>query len=148
MYAENRGFEGSVTWNKTLTPDLAVSFTGNFTYNKNKLVNGDELNYRYPWQFSTGLPLNYTRGYVAEGYFRSEEEIAKSPVQNLGSQVKVGDIRYRDLNGDGQINQVIVSPIARPMPRTIPAITPDFAAGSTTKNKLLSLVAPRANEPS
>ena len=103
--AENRGFEGSVTWNKTLTPDLAVSFTGNFTYNKNKLVNGDELNYRYPWQFSTGLPLNYTRGYVAEGYFRSEEEIAKSPVQNLGSQVKVGDIRYRDLNGDGQINQ-------------------------------------------
>lgn len=103
--AKNEGFEGSISWNKTLTPDLALSFTGNFTYNKNELINGDELNYRYPWQYSTGLPLDYTKGYIAEGYFQSEEEIANSPVQNLGSVVKVGDIRYRDLNGDGQINQ-------------------------------------------
>ena len=103
--AENRGIEGSLTYNKTFNQDLAVSFTANFTYNKNKLVDADELNYPYPWQKQTGLPLNHTRGYIAEGLFQSQEEIDNSPVQNLGSQVMVGDIKYRDLNGDGQINQ-------------------------------------------
>ena len=99
----NTGFEGSITYTKALTPDLSVSFNGNFTYNKNKLVDGDELQYRYPWLFSTGLPMSHLRGYICEGMFQSEEEIKNSPVQNLGSQVMVGDLKYRDLNGDGQI---------------------------------------------
>lgn len=103
--AENRGFEGSLTFNKNINSETSISVTANFTYNKNKLVNSDELNYRYPWQYKTGLPLNHTRGYIAEGLFRSQEEIDNSPVQNLGSVAMVGDIRYRDLNGDGQINQ-------------------------------------------
>ncbi len=103
--AENKGFEGSLTYTKALNSETSISVTGNFTYNKNKLVNADELNYPYAWQYQTGLPLNHTRGYIAEGYFQTQEEIDNSPVQNLGSQVKVGDIKYRDLNGDGQINQ-------------------------------------------
>lgn len=100
----NSGFEGSITYMKAISSDLSVSFNGNFTYNKNKLVEGDEMQYRYPWLFDTGLPMSYLRGYIAEGLFQSEEEIANSPTQNLGSQVMVGDIKYRDLNGDGQIN--------------------------------------------
>lgn len=103
--AENKGFEGSLTYNERITNDLSFSLTANFTYNKNKLINMDELSYRYPWQYQTGLPLNHTRGYIAEGLFKSQEEIDNSPVQNLGSTVMVGDIKYRDLNGDGQINQ-------------------------------------------
>lgn len=103
--AQNEGIEGSLTFNRALNSETSVSITANFTYNKNKLVNADELNYNYPWQYKTGLPLNHTRGYIAEGYFKSQEEIDNSPVQNLGSQVKVGDLKYRDLNGDGQINQ-------------------------------------------
>ncbi len=113
---DNRGFEGSITYSKQLTPDLSVSFNGNFTYNKNKLIDGDELNYKYPWLFSTGLPMDYTRGYIAEGLFKSQEEIDNSPVQNLGSTVMVGDIKYRDLNGDGQINsddQTMISEYGR-----------------------------------
>lgn len=101
---ENKGIEGSVSYNHTFTPDLSVSFTGNFTYNVNKLINGDELNYRYKWQKETGLPLNHIRGYIAEGLFRSQEEIDNSPEQKLGSTPLVGDIKYRDLNGDGVIN--------------------------------------------
>lgn len=100
----NKGVEGSVTYSKALTSDLSVSFNGNFTYNKNVLVEGDELQYKYPWLYSTNLPLNYMRGYVAEGLFQSEEEIANSPTQDLGSRVMVGDIKYRDLNGDGRID--------------------------------------------
>ena len=109
----NKGFEGSVTYTKSFTPDLSVSFNGNFTYNKNTLVEGDELQYKYPWLFSTGLPMSYMRGYIAEGLFQSEEEIANSPTQDLGSTVMVGDIKYRDLNGDGRIDsddQTMLSP--------------------------------------
>jgi len=103
--AENRGIEGSLSYNKRISNDLSFSVTANFTYNKNKLIDQDELNYNYPWQYRTGLPLNHPRGYIAEGLFRSQEEIDNSAVQNLGSTVMVGDIKYRDLNGDGQINQ-------------------------------------------
>lgn len=102
--AENRGFEASVKYVKAVNKDLSVSFTGNFTCNENKLIDSDELNYPYAWQRSTGLPLNYQAGYIAEGLFKSQEEIDNSPVQNLGSQVMVGDIKYRDLNGDGKID--------------------------------------------
>ena len=38
----NKGIEGSVTYSKAITSDLSVSFNGNFTYNKNTLVEGDE----------------------------------------------------------------------------------------------------------
>lgn len=124
--AENRGFEGSVTYNKNLNSETSISFTGNFTYNKNKLVNADELNYRYKWQRQTGLPLNHTRGYIAEGLFRSQEEIDNSPVQNLGSTVMVGDIKYRDLNGDGQINQDDQTMISQY--GTVPALQYGFGA--------------------
>lgn len=102
---ENKGFEGSVSWSKNLNHETAITFTGNFTYNTNKILNMDELNYKYPWQFQTGLPVNHIRGYICDGLFRSQEEIDNSPVQNLGSKVMVGDLKYRDLNCDGQINQ-------------------------------------------
>ena len=55
-------------------------------------------------------------GYVAEGLFESEEEIAHWADQSqLGSNVMPGDIKYRDVNGDGQItseDQVMLSPYA------------------------------------
>ncbi|MDE6145137.1 MAG: SusC/RagA family protein, partial [Muribaculaceae bacterium] len=55
-------------------------------------------------------------GYIAEGLFKSQEEIDNSPKQNLGSNPQVGDIKYRDLNGDGQItseDKTMISPYGR-----------------------------------
>ena len=60
----------------------------------------------YPtiWKSETGKPYSRINGYIAEGLFKSQEEIDNSPAQNLGSTLKVGDIKYRDLNGDGIID--------------------------------------------
>ncbi|MDE7442870.1 MAG: SusC/RagA family TonB-linked outer membrane protein, partial [Muribaculaceae bacterium] len=105
--ARNEGFEVSVNWNQTINPDLAVSFQGNLTYNQTKYINKDEPTYKYAWMYKAGHPLDDYRkdGFIAEGLFRSEEEIANSPEQQVGSgKVRVGDIKYRDLNGDGKIN--------------------------------------------
>ena len=110
---ENWGIELSVNWRKEFTKDLYVDFRGNFTYTENKYVNLDEPVYPYVWKTSTGKPLSRTTGYIAQGLFSSQEEIDNSPTQNLGSTVKPGDIKYRDVNGDGKIDgsdQVMISP--------------------------------------
>lgn len=80
-------------------------FCGNFTYATNKYVYKDEPNYPYDWKLYTGRVSTATWGYVAEGLFQTEEEIAGHAKQDLGSTPKVGDIKYRDLNGDGVIDK-------------------------------------------
>lgn len=116
---DNWGYELSMNYNKQLTKDLALSLQGNFTYTQNKYVDYDEPLYPYTWQTVTGKPLSRQLGYIAEGLFQSQEEIDNSPVQNLGSTVMVGDVKYRDVNGDGQIttdDRVMISPYGS-MPR-------------------------------
>lgn len=119
---DNWGIELSVNWRKEFTKDLYVDFRGNFTYTENKYVNLDEPVYPYVWKTSTGKPLSRTTGYIAQGLFSSQEEIDNSPTQNLGSTVKPGDIKYRDVNGDGKIDgsdQVMISPYGTTPPHPI-----------------------------
>lgn len=99
----NEGVEFSLSYNKNITKDLNISLTSNFTYNANKVIYRDEPNYPSVWQMSKGKPLDYTLGYIADGLFKSQEEIDNGPRQNLGSKPMVGDIKYRDINGDGTI---------------------------------------------
>lgn len=104
--ALNHGFEFSVNWNKQITKDIHASLRGNFTYTQNKYLNLDEPDYESVWQAKTGKPLDgyRTEGYIAEGLFMSQEEIENSPEQLLGSSPKPGDIKYRDINGDGRVD--------------------------------------------
>ena len=133
---DNWGIELSVNWRKEFTKDLYVDFRGNFTYTENKYVNLDEPVYPYVWKTSTGKPLSRTTGYIAQGLFSSQEEIDNSPTQNLGSTVKPGDIKYRDVNGDGKIDgsdQVMISPYG-----TTPRIQYGLGMNVTYKKLLLS----------
>lgn len=110
---DNWGFELSANYNKAINQDFSVEVRGNFTYNQNKYVDVDDPVYKYPWQSRTGFPLSYTMGYVAEGLFESEEQIKNSPEQSLGSKVLPGDIKYKDINGDGVIDdtdKIMISP--------------------------------------
>lgn len=113
----NYGVELSVNWSKQFGKDLKVDIRGNFTYNQNKYEFVDEPNYPYIWQTKTGKPLNTLTGYVAEGLFASQEEIDNWPDQTqLGSIPMPGDIKYRDIDGNGVItteDQVMLSPYAK-----------------------------------
>lgn len=117
---DNKGIEVSLNWHKEVFKDLDVDLRANFTYNKNKYKYYDEPNYEAEWKKKTGQPLSISWGYIAEGYFQNQEEIDNGPDQSgLGSQVKPGDIKYRDVNGDGTINdddKVMLSPYGS-MPR-------------------------------
>ena len=110
----NEGVEFSVNWRKEIVKDLFIDLRGNFTYNKNKYVYYDDPNYSSIWHKKNGQPLSITWGYISEGYFESDEEVAQWPDQTgLGSQPREGDIKYRDVNGDGIISnddKVMLSP--------------------------------------
>ncbi len=128
---DNWGWEVSLNWHKEIVKDLFLNLRGNFTYNQNKYVYVDEPNYYYTWKTDTGRPLNVTKGYIAEGLFSSQEEIDAAPTQNLGSTVMPGDIRYRDVNGDGMITEddmVTISNYSR-----IPRIQYGFGLNITWK---------------
>lgn len=101
---DNWGFEFSSSYRYQIAKNFSMEVRGNFTYTENKYVDSDQPIYPYEWTNTTGKPLDAKYGYIAEGLFQSQDEIDNSPKQNLGSAVKPGDIKYRDLNGDNVID--------------------------------------------
>ena len=101
---QSSGFELSTSFRHAITKDFSMEMRGNFTYATNKLIDADDPVYELPWLSSKGLPLSYTSGYIAEGLFQSQEEIDHAPKQGFGSDPKVGDIRYKDLDGNGVVD--------------------------------------------
>ncbi|PSR54037.1 TonB-dependent receptor [Adhaeribacter arboris] len=81
--------------------ELKYNLGGNLTYNKNKIVFMDEPKDVPPYRAQEGHPLNSWVVYKTDGLYRSEDEITNSP-HIPGT--KPGDIKYVDVNGDGQIN--------------------------------------------
>ena len=76
----------------------------NLTLSENEVVRFEENSQRYPYQTSVGYQAWINRGLIAEGLFKDEEEIANSPRQTFSNDVRPGDIKYRDVNGDGMVN--------------------------------------------
>ena len=117
---DNSGIELSANWKKQFNKDFNIDVRFNYTYSKNKYVYVDEPDYPYVWQSQTGKPIGAMYGYIAEGLFQSYEEIENHADQSLfGSAVMPGDIKYRDVNGDGKItfeDQAMLSPYGN-MPR-------------------------------
>ncbi len=99
---ENKGIETSVEFNKQLSRKVFLTVRGNITYNEDKIIENDQPAVIYDWRETRGTNVNARWGFIADGLFTSEEEIANHATQ-FGT-VKVGDIKYRDLNGDGLID--------------------------------------------
>ena len=109
---ENKGIEGNVEYMQSFSPDVSLTVRGNFTYNKSEIIENDQPVKRYSWMEQRGTALNATWGYTADGLFTSEEEVAAIDQSAFGAYT-VGDIRYKDLNGDGVINNYDVSVIGK-----------------------------------
>lgn len=103
---QNKGIDGTIDYSRQLNKNLLIGLKGTFTYAKNKvLANGAETP-KYAYQSQIGQSYGRCFGYVAEGLFVDQAEINHSPDQTaIGGQPNPGDIRYKDINGDGVINQ-------------------------------------------
>lgn len=80
---------------------FSLGLTGMYFDSKAKLR--DEV-WEEDYLYRQGHALDASWGYICEGFFQSEEEIASSPKQSFGGTVRPGDLKYRDINGDDVID--------------------------------------------
>ncbi len=97
------GMELGLRYAKTFNNGLNVNAGFMFSTVKNKILQWIE-NPAYPNLSVIDGPADAERGLVALGFFQDQADIDNSPVQQFG-QVKVGDIKYKDVNEDGVINE-------------------------------------------
>jgi hypothetical protein len=105
----NRGVDATLEFNKRIGKDLFIGLRGSFTWNRAMVINDANAPWPYPWQQRIGRKLGQRFGYTALGLFESDKEIANSPYQT-GTN-RPGDIKYKDLNGDGKIDTYDQGPI-------------------------------------
>lgn len=104
----NEGFELSVDYHQQLNKDWFVSFMGNLSYNHNTVIEND-VSYAYPWLDVRGQRVGQRYGFIAEKLFETEDEVSNSAFQT--GDTRPGDIKYKDINADGKIDDYDKVPI-------------------------------------
>lgn len=126
---ENKGVELSLSWNDKIGSDWRYGISANLTTIKNKVISLVQDGYTItdgtsglPMMSYTqaGYPIGYFYGYKVDGVYQSESDIANSPVNKLVT-VKPGDLKFKDVDGDGEITTADRTQIGNP--------TPDFTYG-------------------
>ena len=97
------GAELGLRYAKTFSNGLNINAGASFSTVKSEILEWIETP-AYPNLSVVNGPADAERGLIALGFFQSQDEIDNSPIQQFG-QVKVGDIKYKDVNGDGVINE-------------------------------------------
>lgn len=97
----NKGFDGTLELSKSYQNGFTRVY-GNYTFARDKIIEMDEPNRNYEYRQRTGHKYGQVFGLVATKYFDDELEIENSPEQTFG-EVRPGDIKYHDTNGDGKI---------------------------------------------
>ena len=99
---KSKGFDGNFQY-KDHIGEINWTVRGNITYSKNTILERDEENNVYAYQYGKGYRVNQQRGLIALGLFRDYDDIRNSPKQSWGT-VQPGDIKYKDVNGDGIVD--------------------------------------------
>lgn len=99
---DNRGFELELG-HESKIGQVNFNAKGTFTAVRSKIIYMDEAANILPALRKTGRPFDQYTGLKAIGIFQSQDEISKSPVQQFG-QVKPGDIKYADIDGNGKVD--------------------------------------------
>lgn len=101
---DNEGFDGTIDLAPFKVGQTIWTLNGTFSYNKDKVIENDDPVQPHSYMERRGTNYLAIFGYVADGLFKSQEDIAGHANQSaLGAQ-RVGDIKYKDLNGDGKVD--------------------------------------------
>lgn len=115
----SQGFDGNFAYKQKID-HINLTVRGNITYSKNEILEKDEANAVYSYQAEAGYRVNQAKGLIALGLFKDYDDIRNSPRQTNWGKVQPGDIKYKDVNGDGIINA-----------------SDEVAIGATTKPNLI-----------
>jgi TonB-linked SusC/RagA family outer membrane protein len=138
--ASGHGVDISVEYSQNFGKNWILQGRGNFTYATSRLDKNEDLQYGEDlwWKNRIGYPLSQQWGYIAERLFVDNNDVKNSPTQ-FGTvesgTVLGGDIKFRDINGDGVINELDQVPIGFP---TTPEITYGFGLSAKYKGFDLS----------
>jgi TonB-linked SusC/RagA family outer membrane protein len=100
MYTD--GFDLGARWSSRVG-DFGYSLGSTLSISQNMVTTLGEVDQPYPYMQGVGYPRGVKRGYVFDGFFSSYEEIAAAPAHTF-SEVHPGDMRYKDINGDGIVD--------------------------------------------
>lgn len=135
---DNKGYEITARWEDKIK-NVRYYIGSSVSYAKNKVIFKDEIPSPYEWMCSTGRPVGQQFGYVTDGYFSVEDAANYAelkgkeggiPNHGEGFSPKAGDVKYKDLNGDGKIDANDRSAIGYP---TYPLLTGNVQAGISWK---------------
>ena len=116
------GVDGNIAYTEKIG-QVNLTVRGNFTYSHSKILEYDEQYSHYAYSRNSGFRVDQARGLIALGLFKDYDDIRYSPDQSAlkgDFEIAPGDIKYKDVNGDGKINDNDIVPI-----------------GSTTKPNLI-----------
>jgi TonB-linked SusC/RagA family outer membrane protein len=112
---KGQGIDATLDYSKSFMNNSFLTLKGTFTYATNEIVKFEETDYPAGvFKSRVGYPINQRYGLIAERYFVDDEEVANSPKQEFGNVYQAGDLKYRDVNGDGRITFLDEVPIGYP----------------------------------
>lgn len=127
---ESKGFEGSIDYQYISQKNWWLTGRANFTFATNEYIKLDEKDYADEYLKRQGHSINQWWGLIAERLFVDEAEIQNSPKQDFGTY-QAGDIKYKDINGDGVVNNNDQVPLGL---STVPEIQYGFGLSAGYKN--------------
>lgn len=105
---KNTGVDVTIDYQQKLG-SFNLGIRGNVNWNRAIVINNAQAPFPFPWQQRIGRKMGQRFGYIDEGLYTSEEDVLNSPYQTGVN--KPGDIKYKDLNGDGKIDTYDQAPI-------------------------------------
>ena len=112
--AKGHGVDISLDYSHIFNKNLWATVRGNFTYASSEFSKYEEPDYSAtPWRSKIGSKISQPFGFIAERLFVDDEDVANSPKQQFG-EYTAGDIKYKDINHDGIIDEQDKVPIGYP----------------------------------
>lgn len=133
----NHGYELVASWTDKVGA-VGYSLTGNLSYARNEIIYRAEATKAYPHMAQTGFAIGQYKGLVTDGFFNTPEELNNRPFNTFnGNKTTLGDVRYKDINGDGLIDTRDIVPIGY---SNLPQYSYSFRAGINYKGFDLNLL--------
>lgn len=106
---KNHGVEVTLGWKQQIK-NFGYHLQGTFSYTKNEIMNMEEPYHPHGYMYQTGQSIDRFYGLIADGFYQESDFDANGnlrpgiPVSTFISNIHPGDVKYKDLNKDGKIN--------------------------------------------
>ena len=131
---ENKGWDGEVFWNDKINKDFSYHVKTTFGFAKNKILEMDEASSVHTLKMQTGRPIGAIFGFIADGFYNSQEEIDNGPYDAI-RRPQLGDIKYRDVSGPNGVPDGIIDEYDQvEIGNSRPNFNYGFSLGFTYKN--------------